>query len=527
MKKNRFLKPLAILLAAVMVFSLAACGGSSAPAADDSGSAAEEASGAGEAARPEGNVIRVAESFAYPSLDVHKEYYGWYTQIYGMSEALFRMDENSVAQPLLAEGASVDGNVWTVTLRDGICFSNGEAVTADMVVRNLERAAAENERFAFLNDFEIAAADDSTVTITTPEVYPTLLNDLASPELGIMDLDNTEDFDNAPICTGPFVIDTFVPEGDVTVARNDNYWGGDVQLDGAVFYYMPEDDPKLYAMQGGEIDGYTSVTATALEIYEAEPDRYEVTSIPATRLQFYGLNGNRLDESVREAINMIIDKDAIAEFLNGTISAAVGPFSTAAAYGQVTGPVVDVAAAQALLEADGYTLNADGFYEKDGQPLRLNICYYAARSLDTLAVLMQEQLQAAGIDAYLTVEEDPDGTYLTTGDFDIALYCMIADKAGDPYYCVDALFRQDSRWAPLTGFHDDEVEALIEELRFETDAAHRAELANQIVQTVIDANYFGFVGLFNKITVLAPGVSGLSENCPFDFYGIDANTTLG
>ena len=87
--------------------------------------------------------------------------------------------------------------------------------------------------------------------------------------------------------------------------------------------------------------------------------------------------------------------------------------------------------------------------------------------------------------------------------------------------------RKRHRFNPLTGFHDDEVEALIEELRFETDAAHRAELANQIVQTVIDANYFGFVGLFNKITVLAPGVSGLSENCPFDFYGIDANTTLG
>ena len=526
MKKNRFMRMAAILLAAVMAFSLAACGNGSSGASEDAGSADTAQDGGASGGSGE-NVIRLAESFAYPSLDVHKDYYGWYTSIYGMSETLFRMDDNSAAQPLLAEDADVDGNVWTITLRDGIAFSNGEAVTADMVVRNLQRAATENERFAFLNDFTIEATDDATITVTTPEVYPTLLNDLASPELGIMDLDNTEDFDNAPICTGPFVVDTFVPEGDVTLVRNDNYWGGDVALDGAEFYYMPEDDPKLMAMQGGEIDGYTSVTATALEIFEAEPDRYEVTSIPATRLQFYGLNGNRLDASVREAINLIIDKDAIADYLNGTTSAAVGPFSTAAAYGNVTGPEVDVAAAQALLEEDGYTLNASGIYEKDGQPLQLNICYYAARSLDTLAVLMQEQLRAAGIDSILTVEEDPDGTYLTTGDFDIALYCMIADKAGDPYYCIDALFRQDSRWAPLTGFHNDEVEALIDELRFETDTARRAELANQIVQMVIDANYFGFVGLFNKTTVMSPGVSGISENCPFDFYGIDANTTIG
>ena len=297
MKKYRFLRLAALLLAAIMALSLAACGNSGSDGASGNAEtggvdiAEDGASGSGE------NVIRLAESFAYPSLDVHKDYYGWYTSIYGMSETLFRMDDNSAAQPLLAEDAVVDGNVWTITLRDGIAFSNGEAVTEDMVVRNLQRAAAENERFAFLNDFEIAAADDVTITITTPEVYPTLLNDLASPELGIMDLDNTEDFDHAPVCTGPFVVDTFVPEGDVTLVRNENYWGGDVNLEGAVFYYMPEDDPKLMAMQGGEIDGYTSVTATALEIFEAEPDRYEVTSIPATRLQFYGLNGNRLSES--------------------------------------------------------------------------------------------------------------------------------------------------------------------------------------------------------------------------------------
>lgn len=497
----------ALLLALVLVFALCACG-----AKTDGG---QTASG--------GKILNVAASFAYPSLDAHKEYYGWYTSIYGVTEALFKMGDDSTAQPCLAADASADGKTWTVTLKDGVCFSNGGAVTAEMVARNLQRAAEVNERFAYLADYTITATDEKTLTITTPEISPTLKNDLASPELGILDLDNTADFDNAPVGTGPFVITSFEPEGTVQVARNDNYWGGDVTLDGAVFYYMQDDDTKLMAMQNGEVDCCTGVSAAAMAVFEREPDTYRIVSVPATRLQFYILNENRLDDAVREAVNLTVNKDAIAAYLNGTVTAAVGPFSTATAYGQAAAPAVDTDRAKALLEADGYTLNADGIYEKDGRELSLNIAYYAARSLDTLATLIQEQLKNVGIAATLTVAEDPDSTYIATADFDLALYCMIADKSGDPYYFIDSTLRNGA-YFNVGGFESSECEALIDQLRYETDTSRRAALANEIVQLAIDDNAFGYVGLFNKTTVLRPGVSGFAETCPFDFYGIDAHT---
>lgn len=497
----------ALLLALVLVFALCACG-----AKTDGG---QTASG--------GKVLNVAASFAYPSLDAHKEYYGWYTSIYGVTEALFKMGDDSTAQPCLAADASADGKTWTVTLRDGVCFSNGGAVTAEMVARNLQRAAEVNERFAFLADYTITATDEKTLTITTPEISPTLKNDLASPELGILDLDNTADFDNAPVGTGPFVITSFEPEGTVQVARNDNYWGGDVTLDGAVFYYMQDDDTKLMAMQNGEVDCCTGVSAAAMAVFERKPDTYRIVSVPATRLQFYILNENRLDDAVRAAVNLTVDRDAIAAYLNGTVTAANGPFGAATAYGKVTVPAVDTDRAKALLEADGYTLNADGVYEKDGRELSLNIAYYAARSLDTLATLIQEQLKNVGIAATLTVAEDPDSTYIATADFDLALYCMIADKSGDPYYFIDSTLRNGA-YFNVGGFESGECEALIDQLRYETDTSRRAALANGIVQLAIDDNAFGYVGLFNKTTVLRPGVSGFAETCPFDFYGIDAHT---
>ena len=533
-------KFLSVLLAATFAVSAAGCGTTTADPATvtpdrtqdaqaeqpaQTGDGTEETGAVTEPVAAEAKVLRAATSFAYGSLDVHKEYYGWYTSIYGVSEALFKMDENMSAAPCLAKDAVADGSVWTITLKDGVTFSNGTALTAEMVVKNLQRAAEVNERFAYLADFEITAVDDKTITIDTKDVYPTLRNDLASPELGMIDLDATTDFDNAPVCTGPFVITSFRPEGDVEVAKNENYWGGDVKLDGAIFYYMQEDDPKLLAMQSGEIDCYNSVSSAALAVYEQDPDNYHVVSIPGARLQFYFLNENTLDDSVREAINLTVDKDAIAAFLSGTVSPAVGPFNPSAAYGKVTVPAVDTDKAKEILEADGYTLGSDGFYEKDGERLTIRIKYYAARSLDTVALLIQEQLAAVGIDAELGVEEDPDATYLATGEFDLGLYCMIADKAGDPYYFINSVFAEGSYY-DCSGFDDAQCEELIDELKNETDASKRAELANEIVQIVVDDNAYGFVGLFNSTTVLRPGVTGYAEDIPFDFYGVDADTDI-
>ncbi|WP_026657148.1 ABC transporter substrate-binding protein [Butyrivibrio sp. AC2005] len=543
-------KVLSILLTAVLALSAVGCGGNTNTGSTNESTESTEASAdqtdAGDKNEAEGDqteadakdaaaegttssdgtkILKTAASFAYPSLDVHKEYYGWYTSIYGISEALFKMNENMEAAPCLAGDATVEGRVWTITLNDGVAFSNGTPLTAEMVIKNLQRVAEVNERFAYLADFDMTAVDDKTVTIDTKEVYPTLRNELASPELGMIDLDATTDFDNNPICTGPFVIAKFQPEGDVEVTKNENYWGGDVKLDGAVFYYMQEDDPKLLAMQSGEIDCYNSVSSAALAVYEQEPENYNVVSIPGARLQFYILNENTLDDAVREAINLTVDKDKIAEYLSGTVSPAVGPFSTSAEYGKVTVPAVDTDKAKEILEADGYTLGSDGIYEKDGQKLSINIKYYAARSLDTIALLIQEQLKAIGIDSVLGVEEDPDSTYIANSDFDLALYCMIADKSGDPLYFIESTLKEGSYY-DCGGFDDAHCEELIEQLKYETDTAKRAELANEIVQIAIDDNAFGYVGLFNNTTVLRPGVSGFAEDIPFDFYGIDAETDI-
>lgn len=504
----RFLdKALALFLALCLCVSVAACG------APQSNENSEE------------KILRVGASFAYPSLDAHKDYYGWFTSLYGLTETLFKLGDDSSLQPWLAQSAQASGNTWTVTLKEGVAFSNGTPFTADIAVKNLQRAGEVNERFAFLRDFDYAVINEQTFAITGTELAPTLINTLACPELGMLDLENSPDLDKAPIGTGPFVVEAFEPEKTVTVARNESYWAGDVALDGAEFLYMADDSSRLMAMQNGEIDCDNNVTAAAMETLQAEPDAYDVYSVPATRLQFYILNENSLSANVRKAVTLTVDSGAMAEYLQGTVSPTEGPFSSQAAYGKVEKPALDPDGAKSLLEEDGYTMSPDGYYEKDGEPLTLRLCYYASRSLDTLAMLMQEQLKAVGINVQLVCEEDPDATYIASGDFDLALYCMIADQSGDPEYFLTSTL-QDGAYFDVGGFDSPACQELLDQLRQETDTAKRAELACQAVQIAVDDSAFGYIALFNKITAVRKGVSGFAESSPYDFYGLTAATDI-
>ena len=472
------------------------------------------------------NVIKIATNFQYATLEPHDSNSAIYDTVYGIAEQLFKIGEGNELLPSLAKDAVADGTTWTITLQDGLVFSNGDPVTPDMVIRNLKRAAEVSESRSEFADYTYTVVDDHTFTIDCGYVNATMKNMLAANAFSIVDLDAVSDFTNEIIATGPFVLDSFDPDGYVTVSKNENYWGGDVNLDGAEFYYMQDDDAKLMAMQNGEVDTYTGVTAAAKEIYEADPATYTLVTIPATRLQFYILNCNRVSENVRKAINLTVDSKAIEEYLDGTVTATVGPFNESTPYGKAEKPEVNPEEAKKLLEEDGYTLNGNGYYEKDGTVLSLNIAYYASRSLDTIATLMQEELKEIGVEAILTCEEDPDATYMSTADFDIALYCSIADTTGDPESFLKGIAGKEG-WYTVGGFQNDECDSLLKELESETDPEKRAELGNQIVQLVIDSNAYGFIALFNKTTVLKKGVSGYSEYIPLDFYGIDAQTTLG
>ena len=531
MKKKNLLAMLLSL--AMLVACLAGCSQSAAnPTAQPSAQPTQQSSAqpteAAETPEPaEPKIIRVADLFAntYTSLDAQRGSFGWYTSALGLSETLFRIDDSYAVVPWLAKSASVEGSCWTITLRDDVVFSDGSALTATIAAACIERVPEINELGVALVDATVEVVDEKTFTITTPEYLPTMLNELCNVYTAIINLDASGDIDNAPICTGPFAVSEFDPGVSVKLVRNDNYWGSAVKLDGVEAIYVADADTLSLAFQNGEVDAYIGPTTNDLEIFAASPEKYNVTSTPASRLYYYYLNMERLPEKdLRAAINMAVDANSVCILLAGLASPTIGAYGPDTAYGGVTKNGYDPEGAKALIEGLGYAMGDDGYYQKNGQAIELDIAYYAARSIDKIVLLMQEQLKAVGIKATLTVSEDPDGTYITTGDFDIGLYCMIANPSADPYYYMNRIV--SGGLYTSGGYDSPEAKAMLEALYSEPVAAERAKLAVSIQQQILDDEAMGFIALLNKITVSRAGIEACNENNPISFYFVNANTDI-
>lgn len=507
-----------LLCVAMVLATLTGCGNSNT-------AATATATATATAAATTGGTLNTVEGFAYSTMDPHKDYTAWHDQKYGLTESLFRLSDDMTVEPWLAKSLDVKDNVATLTLNDGVCFSNGTPLTADMVKRNLERLAENNKRFKYYKDFTMVAKDDKTLEITMAKVMPTLKNEMANPEVCMVDLDATTDFDKNIISTGPFVVDQFIPEGDFTLKRNDKYWGGTVNLDGVKFFSMRDAQSKLMAMQNGEIDAYDSLSATDIEIFKGDPAQYQLTIVPTQARTYMFMNPAKLPESVRKAILMVIDREAITAFMGGTLTPAYGIFSDDVAYGKAALPKMDAAKAKEILEADGYKLNSNNVYEKNGVAIpTIGLYCYAARSIDGMAVLIQEQLGKFGIPTEVKLVEDPDGTYMTDKNYDICFYRMTTDKTADPMTFIDGVIRTGS-YQDIAGYGNEATDKEIETLRYTVDPAQRAELANKIVQDYFDASVFCPLVTYNRTTVLRTGVTNFSENNPYEFYAVNAKTT--
>ena len=472
-------------------------------------------------------IVRIGDLFAntYTSLDPQKSSYGWYTSTLGLSETLFRIDDSFAVVPWLAESASAEGTTWTIKIRDDAIFSDGSKLTADIAVKCIRRAGKVNEKAQMLKDATLAVVDDKTFTITTPKVLPTVLNELCNVYMAMIHLDASTDINNAPVCTGPFKADTFEPGISVQLVRNDNYWGGKVELDGVEGLYVADADTLSLAFQNGEIDTYIGPTTNDLSIFSESPEKYTVVATPASRLYYYYLNMERLPEKkLRAAVNMAINPHDVCILLAGLASPTKGAYGTETAYGDVTKHGYDPTEAKKLIESLGYTLNADGYYAKGGKEIKLDIAYYAARSIDKIVLLMQEQLRAVGIKATLSVSEDPDGTYMTTGNFDIGVYCMIANPSADPYYFMERVVGGGIYTSGR--YNNARAKNLLQQLYSEPVAEQRAKIAIEIQQQIIDDEAMGFLAILNKTTVMHAGVVNCKEKNPISFYFLNSKTSI-
>lgn len=308
---------------------------------------------------------------------------------------------------------SEDGLTWTVTIRDDVKFTDGEALTAEDVAftYNTVKDSSSVNDFTMLDHAE--APDDTTVVfyMTRPfSIWPyTMANVGIVPE----HVYDSASYGADPVGSGRYILKQWDRGQQVILEANPDYYGEIPQMKQVTILFM-EEDAAFLAVQAGEVDlAYTSATYSDQEI-----GGYSLASYASVDNRGFNLpaveegedSGGRTvgndftsDVLVRRAVNIGIDRqEMIDHVLNGHGSPAYSVCDQLPWYNEASEVEYDPEGAAALLDEAGWKMGDDGIREKDGQKAELNLLYAVGDSVrQALAADFADQLGELGISCTL------------------------------------------------------------------------------------------------------------------------------
>lgn len=516
------------------------CVSSDAPVSDSTRPETSGAESGTEETTPAGNKkIIIGSGQTCGTMDPLESYDAWYTVRFGIGQTLTKMNTDLSISGWLVEddyAANEDHTVWTFTIKEGVTFSNGNPVDAAAVKASIENVC---ENCARAQDYFVPVsveANGQILTITTEEAEPILPNKLADPLFVIIDTsaDMTDIVDEGPIGTGPFVCQSFDnTTKECVVAKNENYWGGEVKADVVDFIYTEDQSTLSLGLQVGDFDAVYNISMTDIEAFEAD-DMYSVSKTASGRTThgFMNQNGVLGDPVLREVILEMIDKDTIcATQLKGQYVAGKTLVTSAANYGydELTDPFAynPEHAVQILDEAGYVDIDGDGYRETpDGEQIDLKFTYYTGRPEQEIVVeAIQMALSTIGIKCTPDVHDTQTVIdLLANGEYDMLCMSINVLNCADPENHMISYFMTGGANAKY-GWSNAEFDSLMKELHVTADPDKRIELVKDCEQILLDEAvciYFCYP-LMNF--VMKSNVSGI-ESTPADYYWINENTDI-
>lgn len=239
-----------------------------------------------------------------------------------VTEPLVSLDAAGTLNPRLATewSASEDGLTWSVTLRDGAVFNDGDPVTADDVVATFESITGEESLSPGRSAFDgilasVAAADEQTVEFTLERPFSDFPLLLTGTNTGILPADyEPGTWLDEPVGAGQFLLEDYTVGKGATYVKNPDYWNAEnINLDGVELKVYGDTQAQLLAFQAGEIDRIALTSDVAATVDAAD---YSVISSGYNKIDGIFIDVTTApfdDQSVREALAWAIDRQGLID----------------------------------------------------------------------------------------------------------------------------------------------------------------------------------------------------------------------
>jgi len=402
-------------------------------------------------------------------------------------ESLLTLDAKGEIQPLLAESYEIskDGKTYTFQLRKGVKFHNGQEMTAEDVkyaidyTLDVKNGAYGRSRLELIKGAE--AADKYTLKIQLTggsAAFVSALSDIKAfpviPKGSIASIQPRA----YPAGTGPFRFTAWQTKQRIIFEKNADYWGQKPYLDKVILRPIRNDTVRFTALRAGDVD-----------IIERTPYEWAKqvlggkfpglgTAEAATagyRAMFFNVvDGPFSNKKLRLAVAYGMDKKKILEaafFGFGETADQKYPTGHFWYNNGIPAPSYDPARAKKYLEESGYK----------GEKIIMKI--EQNDSVESMSTAFQAQMKRIGMNIELAVfEYGARRAQIRVGDTTL-------DMVGGGYYtdpistyrsqftCQDPKKRA-SNWS---GFCNQEVQKLFEELDFELDTPKRKKILVRII----------------------------------------------
>lgn len=351
-------------------------------------------------------------------------------------EGLAKYDEYGLIVPNLAKTIveSEDGKSITITLKDDLLFSDGTHVTTSEIISNYRIFMDPSIQSTYSNSLKVlkdstdfssgrsanfesvVANENGEITFyfetSSSENKKALLLPIQKTSLystytygkfmdGLYKLTNFK-----PVGTGPYKISS-TTTSNATLSINENYYE-EIPKVSIIEFEPMENSIAIDYLKRDLLDVYQfSYNKETLETLMAS-DNLSIYGVPAGNIDYLGFNFDSeivSNNNIRKAVAYAIDRNLLLQEAYegyGNVPVTMLNSSYYAVPNGVENYDYDVATAKKYIEEEGYKLNSDNLYEKDGELLTLTL--YALDTLEISAVNIAEFLREVGIDINLELK---------------------------------------------------------------------------------------------------------------------------